>query len=118
MKGVLVALATLNSLAFLAADALTGRWETKPSPKGNVTGIVFKTDSTFEGYVNRKPFVTGKYTLEDDILSFTDNGCNGARGVYKIVLFNNEDSLRFEPISDTCTERRNGMTRLVVGRVK
>src|SRR6476620_8607514 len=55
-------------------NELIGRWESKPSEKGNVTGVVFK-DSTFEGYVNKKPFVSGAYKLENDIFSFVDNGC-------------------------------------------
>ena len=49
--------------AFIGENKLIGRWESKPSEKGNVTGVVFK-DSTFEGYVNKKPFVSGAYKLE------------------------------------------------------
>lgn len=103
--------------AFVGENKLIGRWESKPSEKGNVTGVVFK-DSTFEGYVNKKPFVSGVYKLENDIFSFVDNGCDGKMGVYKIVLFNNSDSLRFEPVNDSCSGRRNGMSRLVLGRKK
>jgi hypothetical protein len=105
-------------VAFFIGDPITGRWQSQPSVNGNVTGVVFKTDSTFEGYVNKKPFVTGKYIFKDDVLTFTDNGCNGAQGVYKIVFFSNQDSLRFEAISDACVERQQGMTRLIMGRVK
>ena len=105
-------------LALSAGDKLTGRWESLPSPKGNVTGVVFKPDNTFEGYVNKKPFVTGSYTLQDSIFSFVDNGCLGMRGVYKLVFFSNNDSLRLVPINDSCDERKNGMSRLVMGRVK
>lgn len=101
---------------FFEKDKLTGRWETQPSDKGNVTGVVFKADQSFEGYVNNKPFVTGTYTLKDSIFTFTDNGCEGAEGVYRVIFFNNDDSLRFQPITDTCTQRRNGMVRLVMGR--
>lgn len=43
--------------------------------------MVFKADNSFEGYVNRKPFVTGNYVLTDSIFSFIDNGCNGIKGV-------------------------------------
>jgi len=103
--------------AFIGANKLIGRWESKPSEKGNVTGVVFK-DSTFEGYVNKKPFVSGAYKLENDIFSFVDNGCAGKRGIYKIVFFNDSDSLRFEPIDDPCSDRRNGMSRLILGRKK
>jgi hypothetical protein len=101
-------------------DPITGRWESQPSAKGNVTGVVFKNDSVLEAYVNRKPFATGTYRFNeaDSMLSFTDNGCGGAEGVYKILFFSNSDSMRFKVVSDTCTERSNGMQRLVMGRVK
>ena len=99
-------------------DPLTGRWESKPSEKGNVTGVIFKPDSSFEGYVNKKTFVSGQYTFQGDIFSFVDNGCNGKRGLYKIIFFSHTDSIRFEAITDSCTERRNGMSRLVLGKVK
>lgn len=102
---------------FLGENKLVGRWESKPSEKGNVTGVVFK-DSTFEGYVNKKPFVSGVYKLENDNFSFVDNGCEGKRGVYKIIFFSDSDSLRFEPLNDSCEGRRNGMSRLILGRKK
>jgi hypothetical protein len=118
MKIVLIYAAAITSVLMAEKDRLSGRWESKPSPKGNVTGVVFKTDNTFEGYVNRKPFVSGTYKLEDDIFTFTDNGCEGKRGVYKIFFFSNADSLRFIPVDDSCTERKNGMSKLVMGKVK
>jgi hypothetical protein len=118
MRTIIFVAIAIALAAFISEDFLTGRWETKPSPKGNVTSVVFKPDNTFEGFINRKPFTTGKYALKDSILSFTDNGCGGTTGVYKLILFSNGDSLRFESISDTCTERRNGMNRTILGRVK
>ena len=117
MKTVLMAVAVLMLLSF-ATDRLIGRWETNPSVNGNVTGVVFKSDSSFEGYINKKPFVSGRYTLRDSIFTFTDNGCDGKQGVYKIAFFSNNDSLRFVPVNDSCTERREGMSRLIMGRVK
>jgi|KBSSwiS6_1023812.scaffolds.fasta_scaffold10665_2 hypothetical protein len=105
---------------FTPNDTLTGRWESRPSEKGNVTGVFFKPDHSLEGYVNKKPFTTGTYDFDpkDSIISFVDNGCNGVRAVYKILFFSNSDSLRFRAISDSCTERKNGMERLILGRVK
>lgn len=99
---------------------LTGRWESRPSEKGNVTGVVFKESGVLEGYVNKKPFVSGTYTFNstDSILTFVDNGCNGATGTYKVMFFSNSDSLRCRAISDSCQPRREGMERLVMGRVK
>ena len=118
MKTMLISLAILTLVSFTVADGLTGRWETKPSPKGNVTGAVFKNDNSFEVYINKKAFASGHYAFKDSILSFTDNGCEGKEGVYKVIFFNNNDSLRFELIADSCVERRNGMIRTVLGRVK
>ena len=118
MRTFLVIVLAAGLAAFVNEDFLTGRWETKPSPKGNITTVVFKPDNSFEGFVNRKPFVTGRYALNDSIFTFTDNGCGGSEGVYKLVRFSNGDSLRFVPVSDTCVDRRNGMSRLILGRVK
>jgi hypothetical protein len=118
MKIVLIYAAVMASVVLTEKDRLTGRWETKPSSKGNVTGVVFKTDKSFEGYINKKPFTSGTYTLEDDIFTFRDNGCEGVRGVYKIFFFSNADSLRLVPIVDSCIKRKEGMSKLVMGRVK
>jgi hypothetical protein len=118
MKAMMMA--TVLITLFVSKDLLTGKWVSTPSVKGNVTSIVFKNDSLFEAFVNRKPFATGKYrfTASDSSLSFVDNGCNSAEAVYKILFFSNADSMRFKAISDTCTERKNGMQRLTMGRVK
>lgn len=118
MKTVLLTAMIMTLVAFTTGDPLTGRWESKPSEKGNVTGVIFKPDNSFEAYVNRKGFASGEYTLQDNIFSFTDNGCSGYKGIYKLIFFSNGDSLRFEPISDSCTEREQGMKRLIMGRVK
>lgn len=118
MKVIMLIFIVAAGAAFIEKDKLTGRWESKPSPKGNVTGVVFKSDNSFEGYVNKKPFTSGNYSLRDDIFKFTDNGCEGKLGVYKIIFFSNEDSMRFEPIEDDCTERKEGMSRLIMGKVK
>ncbi|WP_346318002.1 hypothetical protein [Chitinophaga sp. YIM B06452] len=118
MKILLISAAAFFYAWFSGNDVLTGRWESRPSERGSVTGVVFKTDSTFEGYVNKKPFATGKYTLENDVFTFVDNGCDGKPGSYRIIFFSNSDSLRFQPISDSCEGRRQGMSRLVMGRVK
>lgn len=119
MKTMLMAAVMLSVFDF-PDDALVGRWESLPSEKGNKTGVVFKEDKSFEGYVNRKPFVSGNYTFSaaDSILSFIDNGCQGMQGVYKVRFFHTGDSLRFQALVDNCPERKQGMERLVMGRVK
>ena len=113
-------LAIAFGFAFTPKDKLTGRWETMPSEKGNITGVVFKADNTLEGYVNKKPFVSGTYQFNpaDSIISFVDNGCDGKRGIYKVMFFSNSDSLSFKLVSDSCSERSAGMQRLIMGRVK
>ena len=115
---VLVSAAMLTLFSFTSTGSILGKWETKPSDKGNVTRVIFKPDNSFEAYINKKPFASGTYTVEDDVLSFVDNGCNGAKGVYKIIFFASTDSMRFEHITDTCTNRKNGMARLILGRIK
>ena len=118
MKTILIIAAILSFTSFGEGDILTGRWETKPSANGNVTGVMFKSDHTYEGYVNRKPFVSGRYSLQDSLISVTENGCNGKTGIYRIILFSNSDSLRFQSVNDSCDERRAGMNSIVLGRVK
>jgi hypothetical protein len=118
MKTILVPAVMILAGVLASKDKLTGRWETKPSEKGNITGVVFNKDKTYEGYINKKPFVSGKYRLRGSIITIEESGCNGAPGVYNLIFFSDSDSLRFEAISDTCTERRQGMSRTILGRVK
>jgi len=118
MKAIIISASIMASLVFTTADKLTGKWESVRSEKGNVTGVVFKPDNRFEGYVNRKPFVSGEYSFQDGVFSFTDNGCEGKRGEYRIIFFSNDDSIRFVPVNDSCSQRKEGMSRLVLGRVK
>ena len=115
IPGIIVILLTM---LFPPKDMLTGRWATKPSEKGNVTSVVFREDGSFEGFINRKPFTSGKYTLRDSVINFTDNGCNGIAGIYKVSIFQRGDSMRWVPITDSCEERKQGIARLVLGRVK
>jgi len=118
MKKILVATIIISLFAFAPKNKLLGRWETRPSPKGNVTSVVFNKDNTYEGYINRKPFVSGSYSLHRNTITIEETGCNGMKAVYKLIFFSHSDSLRFEPVSDSCTERREGMSRTILGRVK
>ena len=115
MKPLIICLLAL--MANTSSDKLIGRWESISS-KGNVTGVVFKDDNTFEGYVNRKPFVSGTYTFNDSIFTLEDNGCMGVRGTYKFTFYSNNDSFRIELMHDECEGRGNGMNDRVFGRVK
>jgi len=103
--------------ARLGKKDIVGRWKTNPSDKGNVTMVNFKADNHFDGFVNKKPFVTGTYQYEYPELYFIDNGCEGKTGRYKVIFFSNDDSIRMEPIADSCKERMEGMKRMVLGRV-
>jgi hypothetical protein len=116
MKTIIISAALIALFSFTNADILTGWWESPISPKGNITSLRFKEDQTFDGFINKKPFVSGTYMLKDSILTFTDNGCNGETAMYQLVFFHYGDSLRFSPITDNCHERRNGMSRTVLGR--
>jgi hypothetical protein len=118
MKITLITAITMALSLIPGKDRLSGRWESKPSEKGNVTGVVFESDSTFEAYVNKKPFASGRYTLKNNIFSFTDNGCEGKKGVYKLIFFAAGDSLRFRCIADSCERRKDGMSHLIMGKVK
>lgn len=118
MKTILISAIALAILAFTTTDELIGRWESKSQKTGNITGVVFKADHSFEGYVNKKPFVSGTYTLNDSIFTMVDNGCNGVTGTYKIIFYSNADSMRLVAISDSCTERKKGTERSFFGRVK
>ena len=118
MRIYLVSFFLLVFFSFTDSNPIEGRWETKPSEKANVTGVVFKSNYEFEGYVNKKPFVSGKYSVEGEVLSFVDNGCEGKRGKYRLIFFSNSDSLRFKAIEDECIERKEGMEKTILGRVK
>lgn len=110
----------LASLLFATSsyDKLTGRWESISPASGNVTGVVFRDDGSFEGYINQKPFVSGSYTLRDSIFEMQDNGCLGITGSYKLTFFSNGDSMRLQLIQDLCEGRGNGVNNRVFGRVK
>lgn len=118
MKRILVSIIFITLLAFTLKNKLVGRWETMPSPKGNVTSVVFNKNHTYEGFINKKPFVSGKYSLSRNVITIEETGCNGVRAAYKLIFFSHSDSLKFEPINDSCTERREGMQRTVLGRIK
>lgn len=103
-------------IAFCARQDIIGRWESKPSAAGNVTGVVFKADHTYTAYVNQKPFANGTYSWADSLLSIKENGCE-YKGTYKTVFFAANDSLKLQPVVDSCTDRAKGISKLVLGRV-
>jgi len=118
MKSTFAVAGLIGLFALMPKTKILGRWETKPSPKGSITGVVFYKDNTYEGYVNKKPFVSGKYELRGNTIRIEETGCNGLKAFYKLILFSHSDSMRFEPINDSCAERKEGMQRIILGRVK
>jgi len=118
MKTILICITGL--FGFTSTIDLTGRWETKPSESGIVTGAVFKTDNTYEAYRNNKPFVYGTYSFntEDSIMEIEDDGCTAIKGTYKVNFFSNSDSIRFTAIDDDCGNRKTAIENAVLGRVK
>ena len=118
MKRIIAFSLIITFFAFAPKNKIAGRWETKPSPKGNVTSVLFNKDNTHEVFVNKKTLTSGTYNIRRNIITFEETGCDGAKAEYKLIFFSNSDSLRFELVSDTCTPRRNGMLRTVLGRVK
>ena len=74
---------------------------------------------TYEGYINKKPFVSGTYSFNnaDSVITIHEGSCNGVTTTYKVNFFSNADSIRFTVI-DSCEERKQGMQRLVPGKVR
>lgn len=114
---ILFMVTMITLFAFIPKDELIGRWESK-SAKGNVTGVIFKADNSFEGYINKKPFVSGIYTYKKGIFTMEDNGCPSIVGTYKLTFFSEADSLRIEVITDDCDGRKQGAHNRTFGRVK
>ena len=118
MKVIFIVAMVLALASFTDENRLTGKWESPPSEKGNVTSVVFRPDLTFDGFVNKKLFVTGTYKLNSDTFSMVDNGCEKKNNIYKLIFFHVEDSIRFKIIQDACEGRMVGMSKVVLGRVK
>ena len=117
MKTILICIALFG---FKSTIDLTGRWETKPSAEGIVTGAVFKNDNTYEAYKNNEPFVSGTYSFRttDSIVTIQDDGCMAITGSYKVNFFSNGDSIRFTAINDFCFARKAAIESAVLGKVK
>lgn len=106
----------LATLSFTTPpNLLIGRWQ-KRLPNGVVVGALFRSDSSFDGLVNGKFFVSGKYFVRQDTFALTDGGCGrNYYGTYKLT-FVTDDSIHFAAIQDTCGGRRRGNNGLTLGR--
>lgn len=97
--------------------SLKGRWQ-KRVPDGTLLSVLFRSDSTFEGFSNGKSFLSGKYYVRRDTFAFANGGCGlSYYGTYKLT-FSTQDSVQFAVIQDTCGWRRRGSNGLTMGRVR
>jgi hypothetical protein len=121
MKFILLSGLFLSLVSFIVADTdIVGLWESK-TPRGNILGLRFRKDSTYEGFLNHKAFVSGPYTLNNDTLTLEDALCKAAngevmKGIYKAGFYA-PDSFRMEVITDSCTARSEDADYLRFGRV-
>ncbi len=78
----------------------------------------FKADGTYDASEDGKIVVTGgTYEVKSDTLYLNDPVCNPHNpGIYKLIFYA-QDSLRFELISDSCNDRRNGTIHLKCKKV-
>ncbi|WP_028297616.1 hypothetical protein [Olivibacter sitiensis] len=99
-------------------DILGSKWSEKGVFNGKPFEFVafFRTDGSFEGIVDGKPFVSGSYELLGDTVFFSDPICNvDYKGSYKLLF--KRDSLTFSLIADTCTARREGTDNIGFVRI-
>jgi len=111
--GSIICLALICSFT-IPDSRILGRWnKIQKTPEGPIDLIfVFRADSTYDGIVNGKAFVNGRYFIKNDTMSISDNSCNLAYyGTYRLKYFA-KDSLLFTAISDTCKQRYAGANGL------
>ena len=84
MKKLSFLLLLIPALTFFSftndPDPIAGRWEWKRTFKNGSFHLlfIFRADSTTEGIVNGKSFVSGRYYLKGDTLYVSDPICNSA----------------------------------------
>jgi hypothetical protein len=92
-------------------NPLVGKWENSGIYKGTPYKFlaIFRANGTFDGFMDKKEFVSGTYHVQHDTLYLSDPTCNAKyEGTYKIEIFSHADSLKFHVIQDTCRGRREG----------
>lgn len=98
-------------------NTITGRWQRK-NASGRILMANFRSDGSYDGFINGKPFVSGKYYVRQDTFAISDASCNiNYYGTYRLH-FLSADSVRFAVIQDTCGGRREGTDKLALGRIK
>lgn len=100
------------ALSFTADNnPLVGKWEYSSTQPGDPFKLlaIFRANGTFDGFINKKEFVSGAYHMKHDTLYISDPTCNAQyEGIYKVEFFGRRDSLKFHVIQDTCKGRREG----------
>ncbi len=92
-------------------NPLVGKWENKGTSHGQAFNLmaIFRANGTYDGFINKKEFVSGLYHMKHDTLYIADATCNDKyEGTYKMEFFGQRDSLKFHVIQDTCVGRREG----------
>ncbi|MFD1257702.1 hypothetical protein ACFQ3S_12915 [Mucilaginibacter terrae] len=101
-------------------ESIQGRWELNSVFKGEPFSflIIFRNNGKYDGFLNKKTFVSGTYRMKHDTLYISDPICNSAyEGTYKVEFYK-QDSIKFHVIQDTCIGRRDGANGLVYKKVK
>ena len=121
-------LLSLLAIALLSAfkinedtNAIQGRWEMNSVYQGQPFSllIVFRNNGNYDGFYNKKIFVSGAYQMKHDTLYLSDPICNSAyQGSYKIQYHGQMDSLTFHVVQDTCRARREGSDGYTFKKVK
>ncbi|MCX2475009.1 hypothetical protein OQZ33_11765 [Pedobacter sp. MC2016-05] len=102
-------------------NPLLGKWESKTVYKEGPLSILllFRADGTYDGFANKKTFVNGTYHVSKDTIFIADPICNSKyNGKYKLTIFGERDSVKFDVISDTCKARVAGANGFTFKRVK
>ena len=92
-------------------NSLVGKWEYSGQYQGGPFKLlaIFRSNGTFDGFINKKEFVSGMYRMQHDTLYISDPTCNAKyEGTYKVEYFGQLDSMKFHVIQDTCTGRKKG----------
>ncbi len=94
---------------------MVGRWQQQ------INGVTllfnFRPDGRYDGFVNGKSYLTGRYFVRQDTIGVTDGKCDPTYfGSYRMQFFV-PDSVRFTAILDTCRDRRETVPTLALGRI-
>jgi hypothetical protein len=117
-------LAMMLFTAFRSNDEpspLLGRWEFRSVEQGSPFSflLIFRSNGKYDGFMNKKTFVSGTYHMQHDTLYISDPICNSAyQGTYKIEYHGKADSLTFHLIRDSCRARREGSDGFTYKKVK